>query len=431
MPCPFGFTAAEPNDDAESLSGEDEPRKPDAAAAFDGQCPYSAMFAQKADSDEKKNSKGSGKKAKDAERFSYDKDPVSWFYQNQIKCEEEFQQRKSELREEAKRRLDAIMDKKGKRLEWNSDSDSDWSVSTNEISEMDSDVDSISSMVSCANSWIVEYEYPMPATTTVKLLTIASMLLHCYIGYTAYGAYSSATTYWGIIQNGWITIAAMVLSATCLSWLATAVILWRSLSRRWLVACMVGLHILEACAFCLGGVVMGFPVAITQEVKNIACQKHTNTNPGYAELSKLCKALPTINDALKSVNVNIMWTAGIVAITCFSMLLALTWFEMELTYIEKRSSKHKRRRRRRKHQIPWDKLKVIGKVSTCGGGPVAPKKAAPAVAKEQVLTDSTTNATAAVQPTAAGKKKISTATDKAAAKADDKTAIDTAKIKAT
>lgn len=45
------------------------------------------------------------------DRFDFDTDPVSWFYQNQIKSEEDFQARKAELRAEARRRLDAVSPK--------------------------------------------------------------------------------------------------------------------------------------------------------------------------------------------------------------------------------------------------------------------------------------------------------------------------------
>lgn len=41
-------------------------------------------------------------------RFDFDADPVSWFYQNQIKSEEEFQAKKEALRAEARKRLDAV-----------------------------------------------------------------------------------------------------------------------------------------------------------------------------------------------------------------------------------------------------------------------------------------------------------------------------------
>jgi hypothetical protein len=41
-------------------------------------------------------------------RFDFDTDPVSWFYQNQIKGEEDFQARKADLRVEARKRLDAV-----------------------------------------------------------------------------------------------------------------------------------------------------------------------------------------------------------------------------------------------------------------------------------------------------------------------------------
>jgi hypothetical protein len=48
------------------------------------------------------------------DRFDYNKDPISWFYQNQIKSEEQFQAKRSELREAAKERLENIFEAKGK-----------------------------------------------------------------------------------------------------------------------------------------------------------------------------------------------------------------------------------------------------------------------------------------------------------------------------
>lgn len=52
-------------------------------------------------------------------------DPLGWFYANQIKCEEDFQAKKEQLRAEAKKRLDEIMDKKNQRMMWPSDSEFD------------------------------------------------------------------------------------------------------------------------------------------------------------------------------------------------------------------------------------------------------------------------------------------------------------------
>lgn len=44
------------------------------------------------------------------QKFDFDSDPVSWFYQNQIKSEQEFQEKKEMLRAEARKRLDSVRD---------------------------------------------------------------------------------------------------------------------------------------------------------------------------------------------------------------------------------------------------------------------------------------------------------------------------------
>jgi hypothetical protein len=88
-----------------------------------------------------------------------------------------------------------------------------------------------------------------------------------YIGYCSFQSYSSAAAYWGILTNSWMTVASMTLTAASLSWLAVAVVVWRRLSRRWLLAFMVGLHLLEACGVCLAAAAgLGSPVQVSQEV---------------------------------------------------------------------------------------------------------------------------------------------------------------------
>lgn len=86
------------------------------------------------------------------DRFDITKDPVSWFYQNQIKSEEEFQAKKEQLRAAARHKLDEIFEKKGKHLIVDSD-DEGFSIGSSELSAWDSDVYSIRTLASCANSW--------------------------------------------------------------------------------------------------------------------------------------------------------------------------------------------------------------------------------------------------------------------------------------
>jgi hypothetical protein len=86
------------------------------------------------------------------DRFDITKDPISWFYQNQIKSEEEFQAKKEQLRAAARHKLDEIFEKKGKHLIVDSD-DEGFSIGSSELSAWDSDVYSIRTLASCANSW--------------------------------------------------------------------------------------------------------------------------------------------------------------------------------------------------------------------------------------------------------------------------------------
>ena len=69
----------------------------------------------------------------------------------------------------AKRKLDEIMAKKGKGILWDSDADlDDMSISAGELSELDSEVDSLGSIVSCANSWIEDARYVPKAEALLK-----------------------------------------------------------------------------------------------------------------------------------------------------------------------------------------------------------------------------------------------------------------------
>lgn len=79
------------------------------------------------------------------------------------------------------RRLDEIMARKGKGLAWpESDSEfSDLSIHSSELSDLDSDVHSLSSLMSCANSWIEDAKYPTPAENTLKCLAFAAGVRAC------------------------------------------------------------------------------------------------------------------------------------------------------------------------------------------------------------------------------------------------------------
>lgn len=107
----------------------------------------------------------------DDDRFDYNKDPVAWFYQNQIRSEEEFQAKKAALRETARARLDEIFEKKGKHLLIDSDDD-DFSIHSSELSAWDSDVHSIQTLASCANSWAEAAKFTAPAMVTLRIVLI-------------------------------------------------------------------------------------------------------------------------------------------------------------------------------------------------------------------------------------------------------------------
>lgn len=89
--------------------------------------------------------------------------------------EEEFQRNKATLRKAARERLEDIMSRKGKMLELDSDLD-DASMDSSELSAWDSDVDSISSLISCAKSWAAEEEFQAPAEGWFKNGTVALLV---------------------------------------------------------------------------------------------------------------------------------------------------------------------------------------------------------------------------------------------------------------
>lgn len=92
---------------------------------------------------------------------------MSWFYRNQIKADKEALARKRKKNEEAKAKLEAIMATKHKQLEF-ADGLEDMSIASSELSELDSDVHSMASLKSCAESWIEDAGYKAPAEQWVK-----------------------------------------------------------------------------------------------------------------------------------------------------------------------------------------------------------------------------------------------------------------------
>jgi hypothetical protein len=90
------------------------------------------------------------------------------FFQNQIRSEEEFQARKVDLRAAARRRLDGIFQKKGKRLLVDPDDDA-FSIGSSELSAWDSDVASIVSLSSCVREWREDARFGAPAEALMQL----------------------------------------------------------------------------------------------------------------------------------------------------------------------------------------------------------------------------------------------------------------------
>ncbi len=96
-------------------------------------------------------------------------------------AEKDFQEKKKELQAQAKKRLESIMLAKKKLLEF--DSDFDGSMHSSELSELDSDVHSLSSLKSCANDWIEDQNYKTPAESWIKFAAPAAMVrVECSCG---------------------------------------------------------------------------------------------------------------------------------------------------------------------------------------------------------------------------------------------------------
>ena len=128
-----------------------------------------------------------------ARRFDYERDPVAWFFQNQIRSEEEFAARKAELRAAARARLDKVFAKKGKRLVVDSEEDGAggaggdgdggaWSVDESELSAWDSDVASVSALGGAVKDWRAVSGFSAPAEAALQLALWATMVSAVCIG---------------------------------------------------------------------------------------------------------------------------------------------------------------------------------------------------------------------------------------------------------
>jgi hypothetical protein len=94
---------------------------------------------------------------------------VNWFYKSQIQAEENFKRKKSKQQQQYRERLERLMGAKEKHLEFDPSIDFDkLSIASSELSELDSDVHSLSSLKSCADSWILDAEYKKPAEGWIR-----------------------------------------------------------------------------------------------------------------------------------------------------------------------------------------------------------------------------------------------------------------------
>ncbi|GBF97562.1 hypothetical protein Rsub_10163 [Raphidocelis subcapitata] len=304
----------------------------------------------------------------DGDRFDYNKDPVSWFFQNQIRSEEEFQARKTELRAAARARLDALFEKKGQRLR--ADSDGDFSIDSSELSAWDSDVASIHSLSSCVHEWREEAHFSAPAEATLQIALVALAAIAAHTCWCSLRAMMAVNRYWGIVRNGWAPGASFVTAAVLAAAAASCWLLLGRTGKRCLLGFQVTLHALYAATAALALVAYLMPSQIDADLKTSACGRTGAAGPLPVAASKLCGYLPAIESEVKAHVAAILLGCCLEAVATVATLAAASWYALELCFVEKRATKLKRRRRHRKHGIPWDKIKIenIGPVTTCGAG---------------------------------------------------------------
>ena len=120
MPCPFGYTAEEEDGEVDDVSeggdveasedgdaGEHTQRPEKMPKVYFGCCSSHANPRAQCDVGVYAYVQAPG--GGDTGPFSYEKDPMSWFFQNQIRSEAEFQERRKELQATAKGELRCTM----------------------------------------------------------------------------------------------------------------------------------------------------------------------------------------------------------------------------------------------------------------------------------------------------------------------------------
>lgn len=364
--CPFGFHSAAPDLPSASKAADTQkgeglsPRK---AKEPGSKCPFSGAGASDADGD----------------RFDYNKDPISWFYQNQIKSEEQFQAKKTELRKAAVERLESVFEKKGKHLII--DSDDDFSIATSELSAWDSDVHSIRTLASCANSWAEAADFQAPAMCTLRIALLLTAMVSCWSGWQAVQALTQVNRYWGIITVGWVPIAALGLAS---AGALMSIFLWCMVDTKSKPGLLAGQLFMQV--LCIGCALLAMlcwahPSQVDPNLSSTLCK---GTGPRVSDSSsRLCHYLPVVQEQISLAIGTLMFWNALLAMLTLAVACAGSWHFWELGYVEKKAIKHKRRRKQRKRSVPWDKIKVedIGPVSYYGGAaPTRNKNAAAAVA---------------------------------------------------
>ncbi|WIA10169.1 hypothetical protein OEZ85_010373 [Tetradesmus obliquus] len=145
-----------------------------------------------------------------------------------------------------------------------------------------------------------------------------------------------------------------------------------SKSKKGLLGAQIGMHLLVGGCSLLAMLCWVYPSRIDSEFSASVCKPTGNSDA----ISRLCHYLPMVQEQITLAMASIMKANAGLAALALAATIAGSWHQWELSFVERKASKHKRRRRHRKNSIPWDKIKVenMGPISYCGGAP--PKAAA-------------------------------------------------------
>jgi hypothetical protein len=273
------------------------------------------------------------------------------------------QAKKAKLRDEARLRLDDIMQRKNKRSEqvylllslsaicrcidgprmhqpglpllrlpclrtlnptarppapavvWELDDDDDWSVASSELSAWDSDVDSVSSLVSCAEDWKAQHRFPARAEAALKYASCASLVGGRALAQLAGGllvpaaqcrscrtakqhllpdsprpapsppspsphtkvvatscmrvawlSYSGFKQFWGVLDYKWSSLGTAAVSSLAALCAALALLAWAGKSKRLLLAMQLAAHLVFASALAMGMCALSFPAQVNEQV---------------------------------------------------------------------------------------------------------------------------------------------------------------------